>query len=287
MRSREARELFRQLTRTFFPKATVIFGRQSRAAKSRLPLVSITPGAVTRATFPVQKQADDTPLAFYPSQMRIAVDLFTHGSPIREGNRIVAYENTAMDDMLAFADFLYSQSAIDWCHQQDVAIILDRPVQDLTGIVNDDNYEYRARLELTFHFTQMAVGYAGVLEESSVRYPHDRDEWVEEHTDPEGGGEGGGEGGSEGSDPQYDPTKDPDVYIDPTDPGTVYVPVPPADKQSTVGRPGGNQTDNDPYHRTRVIPTFKPLDSGGGSQELADEYLGYFTEAAITEEESE
>ena len=73
-----------------------------------------------------------------------------------------------MDDMLSFADFLNSDYAIRWCHVNDVSILIDGDVQDLTGVVNDTNYEYRARMSVLFYFTQKTVGPTAVLKESSI-----------------------------------------------------------------------------------------------------------------------
>ena len=84
---------------------------------------------------------------------------------------------------------------------------------DMTGLVNESNYEYRARVNLSLYFTQYSVGAAGVLLESSLVTSDD------------------------GS-----------VYID---------------------------------------PQFEITSSGGGNQELADEMVGYFTDAEITEEKNE
>lgn len=270
MRVRQCKELFRQITKEFFPRAMVIWGRQSRIAKPKLPLVSLTPGNVRRPPFPVIKVIDTVPVAFYPSDMDITVDLFTHGTPVVEKGKTVAYEDTALDDMIAYANFLGSHYVIDWCFANDVSISIEGDARSLTGIVNDSNYEYRAQLDLRFSFTQKAIGYAGAMDEKSVKYPMDRDVWI----------------GTQ--DPGYDPDTDPDVYVNPEDPGTVYVPVVIPDTDSTTGNPEGQRPGtDDAYRNAKVIPTFTPLDSGGGSQDLVDEYIGYFTEADPQEEEYE
>ena len=81
----------------------------------------------------------------------------------------VAHENTAVDDMLAFADFLNSEHTINWCHENDVAIQFEGDVQDLTGLVNDTNYEFRSRLVVLLYFTQKVVGHAAVATEDSIQ----------------------------------------------------------------------------------------------------------------------
>lgn len=242
MRVTEARELFRQLTAKYFAGATVTFSNQSRAAKPRVPLVTITPGPVRRPTSANYCLTDDEVVGHYLSRISFQVDLFTHGSPIvdEETGQTVAYENTAMDDMLSFADFLNSDYTVRWCHVKDVSILIDGDVQDLTGVVNDTNYEYRARMSVLLYFTQKTVGPAAVLAESSVQYPDD-----------------------EGN----------------------YTPEPPLETESPTN---GYKTEAVKKEEAAIVePTFEETSSGGGTEELAKERTGYFTEVEIKEEKAD
>lgn len=286
MRTGEAKELFRQLTASYFREAEVIFGRQSRTAKSALPLVSLTPGNVTRPEYPVSKFAAGWSLSFYPSQLQITVDLFTHGRPVTDHGVTVAYEDCAVEDLLGFADFLGSQHAVEWCRKHDAAISTDGRVLDLTGAVNDSSYEYRAQMNVTFSFTQMTVGHAAVLPEGSVLYPHDRDEWMQwkaewrrEHPDE-----------TDSEDP-YLPENDPDVLVDPDDPDRVYAPVPPMETESTVGESRPPDADADTYFREVTVRPKKdgasPSGGGGGDLEDEDQYIGWFSEAEIKRRKSD
>lgn len=173
MRVSEAKDLFRQLTRSFFKGATVVFSQQSRAAKTTLPLVVIAPGNVNRPQNPTYKVIDGVLVGNYLSRLSITVDLFTNGAPVvdDETGKIVAYENTALDDMLGFSDFLGSQSTIEWSHSHDVTVLVEGDALDMTGLVNDNNYEFRSRLNIMFYFTQRTVGDASVLSEDSILYP--------------------------------------------------------------------------------------------------------------------
>lgn len=173
MRVSQAKELFRQLVSSYFAGAEVTFTRQSRVAKPQIPLVTLTPGNVKRPLAPVYKMVDGVLVGHYASQISIQVDLFTRGSPVVDGKtgRIVAHENTAIDDMMYFADFLNSPHTIEWCHKHDVAILIDRDAQDLTGLVNDNNYEFRSRMSVMFYFTQKSIGHSAILSEGSIQYP--------------------------------------------------------------------------------------------------------------------
>lgn len=246
MRVSQAKELFRQLTKSYFAGATVTYTRQSRAAKSKAPLVTITPGNVKRSLHPAYKMQDGVQVGSYPSRISMTLDLFTNGAPVidDETGKTVAYENTAMDDMLAFADFLGSQYAIEWCNRNDVSILIEGDVQDLTGIVNDNNYEFRSRMIVMFYFTQQTVGSTAVLSEESILYPTE----------------------------EKDETGQP-----------IYTPKEPAPTTSSSGTYPGI-TEDDESEQPIIEPTFQVSPSGGGTQELANNEAGYFTEVEIKED---
>lgn len=246
MRLTTVKELFRALTERYFAGANVVFAKQSRAPKLELALVTLTFGNAKRAWDSIRYEVDGTTVAAYPSRISVVVDLFTHGAPVLdEEGKPFAYENTAMDDMLSFADFLGSQFVIDWCNRNDLSLLIEGDPQDLTGLVNDNNYEYRSRLNLWINFTQEAVGYAGVLTEASIQYPTGE---TDENGDP------------------------------------VYSPVEPAKTTSSTGLIEGSSAEAgkaDPV----IIPTTVITSSGGGSEELAKLETGYFSEVNDKEEE--
>jgi hypothetical protein len=154
MKTSEAKELFRQKTADFFNGYTVIWARQSRTPKPKVPLVMLTPGNVSRPKAANYSYVEGEPIGHYLSKIPIVVDLFTHGTPIMEEGEVVAYDNTAMDEILCFADFINSQKTNDWCLANNIAFLTDTDAQDLTGVVNDTNYEYRARITINVYFTQ-------------------------------------------------------------------------------------------------------------------------------------
>lgn len=236
MRVSQAKELFRALTQEYFAGAWVTFSRQSRVAKPNVPLVSITPGNVNRPQNPSYENVGGEMLGYYPSRISMTVDLFTPGREVvdEEMGGTVAHENTAVDDMLAFADFLNSEHTINWCHENDVAIQFEGDVQDLTGLVNDTNYEFRSRLVVLLYFTQKVVGHAAVATEDSIQpagcHP------------PSPGGDGG----------EDQPGQD-------------------------ASKPGDDIV---------IEPHYEQTSSGGGTEELATQTTGYFTEVEIKEDKA-
>ena len=155
MKAIEAKELFYEIAAEFFENYNVIFANQSRIAKPQIPLVVLSPGNIRRPQAENGVTEDGAIIGYYQSRMPIVVDLFTNGKPVKNDNDdIIAYSNTAIDEILAFADYLNSPKCISWSDTHDVSILIEKEAQDLTGAINDNNYEYRSRLEVLFYFTQ-------------------------------------------------------------------------------------------------------------------------------------
>lgn len=172
MRLNEVRELFRQLTKEYFGAANVLLARQSRIPKPELPLVLLTFGAVTRPTRPNIMVFDGVGVGQYASSVQLDIDLFTHGAPVTEqGYGIVARENTAVHDLCAFEDFLQSEYVVEWSDIHSIAIAREGDVDDLSGIIGETTYEYRARMRLRLSYVSLAVEHAAVNSEDSIVYP--------------------------------------------------------------------------------------------------------------------
>lgn len=167
----EARKVIYDLTKFYFQNAAVTYAKQSFRVKPTKPLVTLSFGSITRPLNPPVKVIDGRPVSFYPSTMMVQVDLFTKGKQrnIAEGITPVM-ENTAANDLMKFADFLSSEYAVQYCSKKDIAIVLLNTVQDLTDLINDTNFEYRAMLELELRFTSYALGYTGTLSIESVKH---------------------------------------------------------------------------------------------------------------------
>lgn len=169
----ELRELFYGRTADFFNGYEVVFTNQSRTAKPTVPLVTVSFGPSRRQIFPLYLVEDGNPEAHYPSRVSITVDLFTNGKPVTEGGQVVAYENSAVDELIAYCDYLNSISTTEWASQHNFVLIVENDTQDLTGVVNDNNYEYRARQEITAYYMHDAdkkADYSGYFTRANVSY---------------------------------------------------------------------------------------------------------------------
>lgn len=172
MTVREAKRHIENITKKYFTGAVVGFSGQSANVKRSSPYVCITPGSPTRDRFPVQRMVNDRLVSYYQTRLPLQIDLYTNGaegSPGADG--FVSLEDTAVDDLTDFVDYLESLYVTHWCDRINASIIVNGPVQQLTGLVTDTDYQFRAMVELVFCYVHKAVGYTGIQGESSITYP--------------------------------------------------------------------------------------------------------------------
>lgn len=183
----ELQEHLLDLTERYFTGAKVTWA-QEKLVKPAPALVTLRTGNVSRPLQPITEVIDGVPCGYYPSRVLLEVNLFTKGKTFKpEDGATAAQENTAVNDLLDFVNFINSPVVIDWCFTKDIAITPNGDVLDATAAINDTRWEYRAMIELTVDFVQAAVGATGILAESSIKYekdPEKPDEPAKPHIDP-------------------------------------------------------------------------------------------------------
>lgn len=253
----EARNHIKNITKKYFQNAEVDFANKSHRPKAMAPYVCITLGSPVRDLHPVVRLVGDRLVSYYQTHLPVQIDLFTHGSDAEpDDTGYVNAEDTAVDDLTDFLDYLESEYVHDWLDRIDAGITTDGVIQPLTGLITDSDYEYRAMLEFSFGFIHKAVGHAGIEGERSIQHP---------------------------SEPEYKPG-------DPEDPST------PSDKPNVKpskigdGSEAGYFEPDDAREDVTVKPVYEPTASGGRSKDLVENTeTGYFTEVEIEykKEESE
>jgi hypothetical protein len=260
----EARNLFRKLTEQYFTQATVEFAKQSFAVKKEKPLVLLTFGSIERPLNPPTTIVDGRPVSFYPTTMTVQVDLFTKGRVRSIAKGITsAMENTAEEDLLSFVNFLNSPYAVNYCHNNDIAILVPNTVMDLTDLINDTNYEYRAMVEVQLNFTTIAIGYTGSISPTGVKK---NGSGSAEGSGSTGGGIEGGSGSTDGS----------------AGSGS-------AGGEGTSGSSGVDVSGSKDFDwnsdefddSTTIEATYEGNSSGGGALDMETEDSGFFSNVSI------
>jgi len=169
MTQSELKQKLYDLVGEYFGGATVTWGKV-KAVSPNVPQVVLNMGAINRPYQPIKRIAGDVLVNSYPSRTTLQVDLYTKGAPTStDPGMTAAYENTAVNDMTDFVNFLNSAYVDDWGDEHDVSILC-RQVQDLTELINDVAWDYRAMVELEVGFTQSVVGHTGTMYEDGMAY---------------------------------------------------------------------------------------------------------------------
>ncbi len=160
MKLSQVRKRLYEITKMFFKEATVIWAEQV-ATKPPLPYVTIKTGSISKPLFPCVDE--ETNERYYPCSTIAEVNLYTKGKPVKVGENTTGnYENTALDDMMEFVEFLESDAVIDIIAGYDLDIQLMPPVRDVSELMNDAKYRYRSMAEFTISYMEKVTGRYGV-----------------------------------------------------------------------------------------------------------------------------
>lgn len=274
MKIGNVKETVFQIIEMFFTGATITYGNQSYKTKPSQPLVTVTFGNTQRVQHPPKKTVDGHVVAYYPSYLHVQVDLYTKGAIVTNtSGGTIGKENTALSDMVDFANFLHSPYMINHIEGQNITIGTEGNVMDTTHLLSSSDFQFRSTIELKVHFTDEVVGYSGMLAPTSIRYPSSSS------TAPDGNGsayeDGNVDGESQGYPEGYNPEED-NTEEDYTE-------------NDFEDEDGEDYETDTPDEETYVTPEFEQNPSGGGNEEIALEILGFFEDADVeaTEEDIE
>lgn len=180
----EARRIIYAATASYFSGATVTMANTKQVKKDK-PMVTMKFGALQLSTFANQRVYDGEPCDYYPATMKLEVQLFTNGHKLSNN----AMENTAVGDLTDYVNYMMSGLMTTEFGKNDLTVLTAGPVQDISAIINDASYEYRAMVEFDVSFTVVSVGYGGILDESSIKLdepdPEKPDQVLPPHIEPE------------------------------------------------------------------------------------------------------
>ena len=226
------------------------------------PFVSLYLSGIKGPNLPNRSYVDGIVHDSYPRETTLAVDLSTPGAPTSDEPGIIsANENTAVNDLTGFINFLNSQHVDHWCGRTGISLKANE-ARDLTALTHGSSWGYRALVEVKVGFVQSVFGHTGTNYEGGIplhpngRPKYDADTGMPLYDNGQPMYDSGGKPlGSDG-------TRLPE--------GSPSPPLPP---------PSVND-DGTPF-----IPPFSPDSSGGGTQNLANETTGYFTDVEIEKDE--
>lgn len=175
MTTEQMQRCFERLCGQYFVKANIRWGYTS-LPKPVCPFLLLTLSGVHRDIFPT----DDGEGKIFLLSATVTADLYTPGRkfPTQPGRTPRPSFNTAVSDMQSFLDYLLSEEGLCYQEEHDLSVLPQGDTVDVSALLNDSVYEYRARQLFTVNFAEETRGYAGIT-------PPDKEEFEET---PSGGG---------------------------------------------------------------------------------------------------
>lgn len=142
-----------------FFDAEKVFWAEQVMTKPEPPYVTLKLGTLQRTAFPVENETWER---CYHCTVPLELNLYTNGKEIDStGNVTKNYINTAVSDMLEFANYAESERITDNTLINNLSIALMGNIRDLTSLENDTQHRYRAMAEFEIAFVDNASGEYG------------------------------------------------------------------------------------------------------------------------------
>lgn len=159
MNLEEAKESLYDITAMFFRGAAILWAEQINTRPAP-PCVTLKMGALQRNAFPL---VDEEGSRYYSCRTTAEINLYTMGKPITVKDNVTGnYANTATSDLMDFFNFVESEEITDKLAGKGIEVTLIPPVRDLTVLLNDSKYRYRAMAEAAVTFAQEVNGLYGI-----------------------------------------------------------------------------------------------------------------------------
>ncbi|MCQ2559159.1 MAG: hypothetical protein MJ157_00350 [Clostridia bacterium] len=151
------------LVQFYFGEARVIWGG-TNFIRPNLPLVELRLLAVSGGQFPNTAWTDGEIKAYYPAKATWEIILHTPGEMEADvPGQTVPTHNCALNDLLDFGDFLNSPFALDWSSEHNLTLFWTGKVEDISQVINDLRWEYRARAVFEVEFIRESMGQYGLV----------------------------------------------------------------------------------------------------------------------------
>lgn len=172
MKIEEAKKYAREIVASYFGDDHVFFANNKMALRPE-PYITVGFLGNRRQSFAgkiVDKEGFQN--HYREITLHCEVNLYTKGKDVSFGKGEPVYENTSLEDMDAFLDFIESDASVEDLDRHDCAIVVSSEVRDLAGLQqNSTHYQYRSNLEFDLHFTDESHGLYGQNNVDEKRIP--------------------------------------------------------------------------------------------------------------------
>ena len=120
-----------------------------------LPLVTLRIDSLNKATFPFDEgfNEDGQFIEYYNADTMLEVKAYSQGYVGNEEDGVIqSAENTVMNEMQQFANYIASHGIMKQLNEVNVQMTQEGPVRDTSLVKSGSRYEYSAMVEYRVHF---------------------------------------------------------------------------------------------------------------------------------------
>ena len=156
MKISEARKKLISMAAEYFGNGHV-FWADAKMTKLPEPYVTLQVTGMSRQVNPnVLVDDDGYPVSYRDIVLDVDLNLYTKGKSVRGSS--VVFENTSMEDLIDFMDYLDSEQGQYEQEKAGMAVTVESDPQDLSALIREAQYQYRAQISLSVRITDSAYG---------------------------------------------------------------------------------------------------------------------------------
>lgn len=154
MNFREAKKYSRHIVAAYYGDGHVFYAEQ-KMTKKPAPYVTVKFNGLGKSRTKITKYDKESQCNkdYWQANTKMELNLYTLGKNIAPDGMEEQYENTAVEEIDDFVKYLVSDAISDSMVINDVVIALDGNIHDLTFLLHESQFRYRAMAEFVITFT--------------------------------------------------------------------------------------------------------------------------------------
>ena len=158
------KEFLYETSKKFFASTNMAWvGENSESPP--LPLVTLRIDSINKATFPFDEEVNEDSkfIEYYNADTMFEVKAYSKGYVGNEEDGVIqSAENTVMNEMQQFANYIASHGILKQLNEANVQMTQEGPVRDTSVVTSGSRYEYSAMVEYRVHFILETSGEYGI-----------------------------------------------------------------------------------------------------------------------------
>lgn len=161
------KEILFTVCEDFFQNTNLIWAGEVSESPP-LPLVTLRVDSMNTANFPFEEgyDKDGQYMEYYNADLVLEVQGFTQGYVSNQNDGIIqSAENTAMNDIRQFANYIASEGMIIRLASENISMTQIGPVRDTSIVKSGSRYEYSAMVEYKVDFILETTGFYAISQQ--------------------------------------------------------------------------------------------------------------------------